>query len=232
MQAAPDEQVEKVHDDGRDEDEHLPADPLVHEIEEDPHGQESLDGQADAGLDVRLAVDSMVLGRLLGAGVGHHLDDLGRDHLGIGVGHHDGHHGIDGFHADDGKVQQQEIEYQSDDPIGAYVRVFHDVENALTVAAPSAKAVDEVGQPVFMQGAGDEQACQDGQDGRYLVGEHVAAEVQDGRHGGACQPTYEWPVFDHRLVGFFLRLVQSPEGQTGEEDERRPDAVVPFGGVE
>ena len=132
----------------------------------------------------------------------------------------------------EGKKQEQEVDDEADDAIGADVGVLHDVEDALAVLAPSAEAVHEVGQPVLVQGTSHKQPCDDGQQDGNLVGEQVAAEIDDSTHHRAREPTHERPVFDNGLVSLLRWLVQSPEGQSGEKDEGCPDAVIPFGGVD
>ena len=93
-ESVPDEQVEEIHDDGRGKEQPLPVDARVHYIYVNSHGNESLNGQTDACGDVELTVDYAIFGRLLVAGIGHHLDELCREHLGIGVGHGDGEGGM------------------------------------------------------------------------------------------------------------------------------------------
>ena len=96
----------------------------------------------------------------------------------------------------------------------------------------SAKTVHKVCQPVFVQGTSHKQACDDGQQDGYLVGEQVAAEIDDGPHDRTCEPTHEWPVFDNRLISLLGRLVQSPERQSSKEDKGCPNTVIPFCGVD
>ena len=111
------------------------------------------------------------------------------------------------------------------------MRVLHNVEDALAVAAASAKAVDEVGQTVFVQGSREQHAHSDGCHHGYAIGQIPAAEVERSSHHASREPSRERPEFDHCLVTFLRGLIESPEGQSCEEDEGRIEAVVPMGAV-
>ena len=106
--------------------------------------------------------------------------------------------------------------------------VLHDVEDALPVLASSAEAVEEVAETIFVEGTGHQQSHYDGHEQGQVERHDEGAEVERGCHDSAGEPSHQRPVLDNRSVAFLRRLVEAPEGQTGEKDERRPDAVVPF----
>ena len=125
--------------------------------------------------------------------------------------------------------QEQFVEDESQHPIGADVRVLHNLKDSLTIVAPTTKAVEEVGQPVLMQRSRYQQSRDNGEQYSNRHGQHQTGEVDNEAHCPSCYPARQRPMLHHRLVALLRRLVQSPERQPREEDQRRPDAVVPLG---
>ena len=66
------------------------------------------------------------------------------------------------------RIIQGKVSNQPDYPIAADMRVFHDGQNPFPTGS-SAKSVEEIGQSVFMQTAGYQEAGQDCQQDGYCV---------------------------------------------------------------
>ena len=133
----------------------------IHE-DVDAKGQESLSSQQQGSRRAHAAIDGMSLRGLFVAGIGHQLGNRGRQHLGKGVGNEYGHRGHRGCHALQAEIEKGEVENQTQHAIGANVGVLHDGQDALAIGAASAKAVEEVGQSILVEGARDEHADDDG----------------------------------------------------------------------
>ena len=124
--------------------------------------------------------------------------------------------------------EQSQIDDEGQDTVGADVRVFHDVEDALAVAAPTAKTVEEVGQPVFVQGTSEQHAGGNGQQHSQRIGQHLTAEIEHGGHHATREPAGQRPPLHHGIIALAGRLMQSPQGQTGEKHQGRPGTVEPL----
>ena len=68
------------------------------------------------------------------------------------------------------------------------MRILHDGQDALTVFPSSSESVEEITQSVFMQGTRHQNPRHDGKKQCDAIGEDVASEIDDGRHGTSCEP--------------------------------------------
>ena len=228
-QLTPDEQVEEIHHEGGDEDQHLPR--HIRQEDEKCQRQQPLEGEADTGLGTELAIDRPRLRLLFLPGIRHHDDQFGSQHLRIGVGGEDGQCRHLGRYPVQCAEEQQQVAAQAEHAVGADVGVLHDVEDALPVIAAPTESVEEVGEAVFVEGTRQQQPRHDGQDHRNGIDgmsrEH-ATQIERGSHHPAREPARQGPVLYHRRITRLRGLVEPPEGQSGEEDEDRTDTVVPL----
>ena len=79
-----------------------------------------------------------------------------------------------------------------------------------------------------MKGSRDEYPHGDGHQDGYVIGKDHASEEDGGGHGATRQPPGQRPMLNNCSVTSLRRFVQTPEGQSGEEYECCPDAVVPL----
>ena len=106
------------------------------------------------------------------------------------------------------------------------MRILHNGKDALTVAGSTPKAVEEVGQAVFVQGTRHKHPHRNGDQNGNGIGEDLDARPQRGRHQSSCQPPCQWPMLHHGLITGFRRFMQPPKRQAGKEDKCCPNTVV------
>ena len=216
LQASPDEDEEDGDGEDGGEDGQPPCD--IGEEQQRQRGEQALQGQTDGGSHADGPVDGLVLGFFLASCIGHEIDYLTGQHLGQWVACQDGKDGCHGGQGGENAHQQQEVEDEGDDSIGADVGVFHDGECALS-RGTSAEAIEEVGQSIFVEGTREEEANDNGKDDCDGERQDVASPEECECHDATCQPADERPMFNHCGIGFLGWLTDAPERKTGEEDE-------------
>ena len=113
------------------------------------------------------AVDGVALCLLRCPRVGQAVDDLARGSLRKGVGYEHRRPGcLEREAVEQGEVEG-EVHHQPNHTETTYARVLHDREDAGAVVAPSSESIEAIGQPVFVQAAGQQEAGRHGQKQRH-----------------------------------------------------------------
>ena len=216
MQLPPDEEEQEGNGEDGCEDSEPPC--CVNQEYQRQGRKQALQGKTDCRTHTDGAINSLVFCVFLTTGIGHEVDNLGREHLRQGVGSKDGKDSRHGRQRGEDAHQQEEIEDEGDDAISADMGILHDGEDALSVGSPT-KTIEEVGESVFVKRTRHQEAHDDRQDDCDGERQDVARAEEGGRHDTTRQPPREGPVFHDCGVSLLGRLMQSPEGETGEEDE-------------
>ena len=95
-QPPPDEEVEEIHRQTRQEDKCAPIYSPLHPPEVEADGQQTLYSETNTCSRRELTVDGLILGRLFCASIRHHLYHLGAHHLGVWVNSEDSQCGVNG----------------------------------------------------------------------------------------------------------------------------------------